>query len=346
MGTQKLYLELTDKCNLNCKMCYRESWSQVFGDMKDDTLNKLANELKTQDEIKEIVIGGIGEPTFAKNFIVALELLKDYKITLTTNGTLIDEEMAEYIVKYVDTVTVSIDGASDKYREIRGASLDTLESNIKRLNKLKHLNKSKTPKIDVQCVLSNENSDEIFKVMDIARELEANRVIVSNIIPQVETNKDSILYTRYENSEIKNLFQKIMLHGMHRGIKVSLPNCELKTMRNCSFVEDSCAFICSSGDVSPCYRFSHEYTEYVFGREKQINKFIFGNLEKDSLKDIWNSERYIEFRERILNNGYPSCLDCDLVDGCDYVIDTDMDCFGVSPSCGDCLWSRRFTQCP
>ena len=221
-----------------------------------------------------------------------------------------------------------------------------LESNIKRLNKLKRLNSSKTPIIDVQFVLSSENSDEIFKVMDIARALEANRIIISNIIPQVEANKDSVLYTRYENSEIKNLFQKIMLYGMHRGIRVSLPNYELKTMRNCSFVEDSCAFICSSGDISPCYRFSHEYTEYVLGREKKINKFIFGNIEKDSLKDIWSSEKYVEFRERILNNRYPSCLDCDLVDGCDYVVDTEMDCFGLSPSCGDCLWSRWFTQCP
>ena len=124
MGIKKLYLELTDKCNLNCKMCYRESWSKVVGDMQDDILNKLANELKTQNELNEIVIGGIGEPTFAENFKIALELLKDYKITLTTNSTLIDQEMAEYIVKYVDTVTVSIDGASDKYREIRGTSLD------------------------------------------------------------------------------------------------------------------------------------------------------------------------------------------------------------------------------
>lgn len=88
MLLKKLYLELTDKCNLNCKMCYRKSWEQNFCDMKDDLLIKLVNELKTHTKLKEIVIGGIGEPTFSKNFKMALELLKDYKLTVTTNGTL------------------------------------------------------------------------------------------------------------------------------------------------------------------------------------------------------------------------------------------------------------------
>lgn len=346
MGLQKIYIELTDDCNLNCKMCYRRSWGNVFGDMKNEVLHKLVNEIKEQDEIREIVIGGIGEPTYAKNFIKALELLKDYSITVTTNGTLINEELAEYLIQYVDNITVSIDGTPDTFQEIRGIELRLVENNIKMLNMLKDRHNSKKPVVDVQFVLSDENKNDIFKVIDIAKELKANRFIVSNIIPQIEVNKDSILYTRYENIEIKNLFQKIILYSMKKGIMVSLPNFELKTIRECRFVENSSAFICSSGEISPCYRFSHDYTEYVFGRKKQIKKFIFGSLELESLKDIWNHENYTKFRERLTNNKYPSCLDCNLVDGCDYVTGIEDDCFGLSPSCGDCLWSRTFTQCP
>lgn len=346
MHIEKIYLELTDRCNLNCKMCYRKSWAGMYGDMKDELLNKLADELKTYSGIKEIVIGGIGEPTYAKNFKRALELLKDYRLVLTTNGTLINEEIAEYLVKYVDAMTVSIDGASDKYKEIRGTNLDNVEKNIKLLNKVKQKYNSSTPVIDVQFVLSKENKDEIFEVIDIARDLGANRFVISNILPQTEENKDSILYTRYENKEIKEFFHEVIFYGLHKGIWVMLPNCELKTMRNCSFIEDSCAYICSSGDVVPCYRFSHEYTEYVFGREKKINKYIFGDFNKNSLMDIWNDEKYTKFRECILNNHYPSCIDCDYVNGCDYVMDTEVDCYIVSPSCGDCLWSRKFVQCP
>lgn len=346
MPIKKLYLELTDNCNLSCKMCYRRSWGQASGDMKEDVLYKLADELKMHSELREIVIGGIGEPTFATCFIRTLELLKDYRIILTTNGTLIDERIAEYLIKYVDVITVSIDGSTDKYAEIRGTGLNVLEKNIKGLNELKKKHNSRTPMIEVQFVLTDENRNEIFKVMDIAKDLNAGKFVVSNMIPQIEDNRDNILYSRYQNDEMKNLFNQIMVYGLHKGMRVNLPDYELRTIRNCSFMDNSAVFICSSGDVAPCYRFSHSYTEYVFGREKQINKSIFGNIKKDSLMNIWNNKEYTRFRERISNNFYPSCLDCSQVECCDYINDTEMDCYGLSPSCGDCLWSRRLVQCP
>lgn len=346
MQINKLYLELTDKCNLNCKMCYRKSWEQSFCEMKENVFNKLANELKKHTDLKEIVIGGIGEPTCSKYFKKALELLQDYKIIVTTNGTLLDEELSEYFIKYVDVVTISIDGLFDKYKEIRGINLDVIVKNIKDLNKLKDKFSSKTPLLDIQFVLSNENINEIFKVINLASNLKANKFIISNIIPQCAENKDSILYSRYENNTIKSLFNEVMIYALHKGIKVSMPNCELKTIRRCNFIENSAVFICSSGDVSPCYRFSHNYTEFVFGREKHVDKFIFGNIENDTLMNIWNNKEYNDFRGRILNSLYPSCIDCDFVDGCDYVNNTEADCYALSPTCGDCLWSREFVQCP
>lgn len=62
--------------------------------------------------------------------------------------------------------------------------------------------------------------------------------------------------------------------------------------------------------------------------------------------NIWNSLEYSNFRGRITNNLYPSCIDCDLVDGCDYAKNEKVDCYALSPSCGDCLWSRQFATCP
>lgn len=346
MPIKKLYLELTDKCNLNCKMCYRKSWEQDFCEMDEDMLIKLTDELKIHPELKEIVIGGIGEPTCSKHFRKALELLRDYKITVTTNGTLIDEELAEYFIKYVDVVTISIDGLFDIYKEIRGVNLDLIVENIRLLNRIKGKFSSKTPLIHIQFVLSSDNIKEIFKVMDLASDLKADKFIISNIIPQSLENKDAILYSRYENQNIKRLFNEVIVYSFRKGIKISIPNYELKTVRRCNFVKDSAVFICSSGDVSPCYRFSHSYTEYVFGREKQVQKFTFGNIKNDTLMNIWNSNQYNNFRERILNSLYPSCIDCDYVDGCDYVNNTETDCYAICPTCGDCLWSREFVQCP
>ena len=137
MPIKKLYLELTDRCNLNCKMCYRKSWEQDFCDMDEGMLIKLTDEMKIHPDLKEIVIGGIGEPTCSKHFRKAIELLKNYKITVTTNGTLINEELAEHFIKYVDVVTISIDGLFDIYKEIRGINLDLIVENIRLLNRMK-----------------------------------------------------------------------------------------------------------------------------------------------------------------------------------------------------------------
>ena len=43
---------------------------------------------------------------------------------------------------------------------------------------------------------------------------------------------------------------------------------------------------------------------------------------------------------------FPSCTDCKLLSGCAYIDDNEMDCWGNSPSCAECLWARRIIACP
>jgi len=97
--------------------------------------------------------------------------------------------------------------------------------------------------------------------------------------------------------------------------------------------------------VSPCYRFLHSYPEYVFGRPKQITAHSFGSLSEQSLLEIWTTPEFMRYRYNVLHGEYPSCPDCQWIDGCDMALNTDMDCLGNAPSCGDCLWGRGITVC-
>jgi hypothetical protein len=90
----------------------------------------------------------------------------------------------------------------------------------------------------------------------------------------------------------------------------------------------------------------HSYTEYIFGREKQVNAHSFGNVFKEPLYEIWNSSEYTLFRYIVGNALFPFCTDCPLRDSCDLVQTTDSDCFGNTPSCGDCLWAKGIIRCP
>lgn len=196
-------------------------------------------------------------------------------------------------------------------------------------------------------MLSSYNIEDVIQVKDLAVKLRAKTLILSNLIPMTEDGVEKILYTKYENKPMKEFFNKLRNEALRSGLQVKFPNCELKTERHCSFVENNAMLLCASGDIVPCMRFSHNYNEYVFGQKKEIKKYSFGNINngQHTLKSIWESPQYTKFRETIYCNLYTCCLDCDLVDSCDFTLSSEMDCNGFSPGCSDCLWSKKIAFC-
>jgi len=344
MTIRKLYLELTDQCNLNCQMCYRRSWENNAEDISSKTFYRVLEDIKKLECLKEIVLGGMGEPTVSNHFIPAMEKLKDHSLCVTTNGVIDDYEVIKAIARLAGKVIVSIDGLDQNFNKIRGGQLEKVCETISIINSLKNSNLG-FPEIHIQFVLSEDNINDIMGVMDLSVRMRAKSLIISNLIPMTEDYKEKILYTRYENKRIRAFFHFIWNESFKKGISVQFPNFELKTERRCSFIESDAALICSSGDVVPCLRLSHCYDEFVFGKKKKVLKHRFGNINQSSLQEIWNSSSYRKFRECVLYNMYPSCIDCDWSDGCDFVRSTESDCYGCAPSCGDCLWSRRISFC-
>lgn len=346
MGIRKVYLEITDECNLNCKICYREAWKHKPRHMEKEIVDEVIEQIKTTQGVEEIVLGGIGEPTLSPDILYVIEELNKYHITITTNGTLLYNGLNSALIEYVDAVVVSIDGLEKKFEELRGEELSTVIKNVKNIILERNKKGIKKPSVNFQFVASSENIDDIFGVIDLGGKIGINKLIISNLLPQTEENKDKILYTRYENKYMKELLSKASNYSFKKGVSLILPNIELKTERRCRFIEEDAIYINSLGDIVPCYRFAHTCNEIVFSRKKTIEKFEFGNVMNKSLIDIWNSKEYKEFRKMVYNNLYPSCTDCDLVEGCDMVKDGETNCYSINPSCGDCLWSRNIIICP
>ena len=346
----KVYLELTDRCNLNCAICYRKSWDdESFNlDMDDAMLETVFESLQQVKGIKKIVLGGIGEPLYHPRFNYVVEQLAEYPLHITTNGTMLSDEHIETIVGTVQEMTVSVDGVGKAFESIRGIGLNVVVEGLRRLQKRKKELDTAWPKISLQFVASKENIDEIYDVLDLAHELGCGKLILSNLIPQTEENKDQYLYdfASLEQNKTQKLFHKIRMYSHRKAVTVQFPQSVLKSERECAFITDVTTYVTAGGDVSPCYRFSHPYEEYVFGRKKQVSKHSFGNLKEQSLLEIWNDVEYKRFRYQIHCNFYPSCMDCDLVEGCEYATETKEDCYGVQPTCADCLWARKFVMCP
>lgn len=344
MPLKKLLIELTDYCNLDCEMCYRKTWTQSVGHMTNERLSGLLNQIKQQPMLEEIVLGGIGEPTCHPRFYEVLEALAAYPLTVTTNGTTLSPEMARQLAKYAKRIVVSIDGTAKQFQAIRGYDYERLIGQLSALQSVRGVEGNRHELV-VQMVISSDNEDDVPEIIALCAQLKASELILSNLIPVTAAQTKQILYTQGDYSQRLQKQHYWRNLAMRKGLGLKLTEGKLKTDRYCRFIEQDSGVITAGGLVVPCYRLAHDGKEYVFGRPKQLKRHSFGSIEDQTLEQIWESEGYVSFRKMVMGNRYPSCPDCDLADGCDYVNSSEGDCYGNGPSCADCLWSRNIVYC-
>ena len=361
---ERLYLELTNRCNLSCEMCYRHNWNEPLGDMSAEVLSSISAELATFPDLKEVILGGIGEPTIANTFRKAVAMFTPrYDVTVTTNGTTLDDEMIEFLITHgvarivmsVDSTDVktfeslrheNIQGLLESTRKIAKRKREKIQGLAERKRQIANKNIKWIPEIIWEFVAMKSTLPYLVETIRQAGPLGVDRISVSHILPMREEMITETLYHPTLLPETEQTFEKAFKMGMTKGVEVILPRSVLETERYCNFVETQSAVVRWDGEVSACYRFLHSYPEYVFGRHKQIAAHSFGSLKEQSLLDIWTSHEFMRYRYHVLNGIYASCPDCKWVNGCDIVLRADMDCLGNAPSCGDCLWGRGITVCP
>lgn len=343
MPPRKLYVELTSACNLDCATCYRRGWSEGARDMDPGIFRSLARQSRELDSIRTVVLGGIGEPSASPLFGEALEAFGDRDLVVTTNGVGLDAEAIAWLARRASLVVISVDGLDENLRRIRGVGLDALLGTVRRL--VAERRDGGRCRVEFQFTLAASNATDLVPVVDLAADLGVDAVTVSHLLPQEAGAAADIMYGRHGRAEAARLFEAVRLRAFGRGVRVFLPPLELKTERRCAFAEDEAAYVNADGEVVPCYRFSHDGREYVWGRGKEVRKKPFGAILEASLGSIWDSAPYARLRRTLVEGRYPSCPDCDLLEGCDMVKDTASDCWANQPSCADCLWARGFMRC-
>ncbi len=153
----RLEIMVANKCNLNCRYCYAHGGdydceSQV---LTPESAKKYLRALFSERYISvDVVMLFGGEPTIAPDTIRTIcEFFEQYSslgliekmpiFTMVTNGTLIDEELAQTIQKYNIRVTVSVDGPpeiNDKLRvdKAGNGTFAKIERGIRLLQKVKN----------------------------------------------------------------------------------------------------------------------------------------------------------------------------------------------------------------
>ena len=117
---------LTRRCNLTCKHCYALSADHAYpGELTTDELFGVMDDLKAF-RVPVLILSG-GEPLLRPDLfeVAARAKAMGFYTGLSTNGTLIDEALAERIATLgFDYVGISLDGlraTHDRFRRLEGA---------------------------------------------------------------------------------------------------------------------------------------------------------------------------------------------------------------------------------
>ena len=350
-----LYVELSSRCNFSCLGCFRGSAPEdTEEDLPEDVMERILSSIDPKNGVKHLFLGGIGEPLLHPSVFSFIREASSAGagITIQSNGSLMDDKMIQFLVEIgVEKCVISYEtgGMGHAVQEEQLPGDEYLAgfpwSIIRKIRKARREAGKNKPFISMEWVLTSDSLADLKDFITTSIEEGVEELLFSNFLPVSKGLEDQILYSLDAPNEQGEFLTELLRRLRHR-VHYTVPNFSLPTERYCNFIEKSSAVVRSDGSLAPCYRLLHNSREVVGGKEMELHPYIFGSLRDSSLEKLWNSRDYLWFRFSVENSLYPSCLDCPLREGCEYLIDSDSHCWGGTPSCGNCLWSRRIILCP
>lgn len=189
----------TNRCNFNCKSCWRKSASKkeiekkYSEELSDERLLGLIDE-SAEIGVKEIALVGGGEPLCREVILELIKKIKSYgmKGDLVTNGSLLTQEIIETLVDIGWTrIKFSIDGANPELQDrLRGKKcFNKIINNVKLLDKAKKEKNKNFPRIGFNVVVSNQNYKDILNIIELAHKVNCNEILVLPITVFSEEGK-------------------------------------------------------------------------------------------------------------------------------------------------------------
>lgn len=310
-----MVVTLTSNCNIRCLMCkvHKYNWQ-----LPDKTKNEI---IKLMPYLESIVWLG-GEVFLYKHFDELFEQAckNDVVQDIITNSMLLNEERIIKLLKNNVNLAISVDGVTkDVFEHIRvGASFDKLIENLELIkfyrNKFNSQNhyrmnslilKSNYKQIEqfidfahkygfnnlfIDCISTDLNSqenifyyyrdDEAVKYINSVKQKIADKAKAYNI--DFNNNIPSIEYLDYTKDDIKKVKEEIVIGCDKWGENFDIPVHNKEIKEKYCFVPWKKLFVDKDGYIRPdCFC---------------KNDRSIGNVFKDSLFDMWNSDKMKIYR--------------------------------------------------
>lgn len=285
-----LHIAATQLCNFKCYYCAKSLGNECLKEKGYEPVNLDYNVfLKIMDQLsefpqklKQIQFTGLGEPFVNKDMPKMIHEITKRNVTemvgIYTNGTLLTREMTDALKgSGLSQIILSVQGlSSKKYKEVTGTEIDfeKFVNNIEYFYKNRENCRLYIKIIDAE--LEDGEKEKFYKIFGDM----CDRIYIEHLI-----RSQPIM-----NDKCKTVDSRLTLYG------------EKTIVRNVCPVLFYGMQIDSTGRVFPCLQLTLP------------KEFCIGDVNKQTLIEIWHSDKLRHFRQLHLKGlrfSYPICADCD-----------------------------------
>jgi MoaA/NifB/PqqE/SkfB family radical SAM enzyme len=326
-----LVYEATMRCNLHCEFCYVGDLLNLEGEWRQElTLEALRRAFPDQDGLQVSLTGG--EIFMRKDLMQVLDLFQEKGYAcgyLTTNGTIINEERADALAALARTgflrhISVSIDGPGELHDKARGmkGTFERTAGGLRRLQAAARAQGSPL-RVSINTTVARESLEALEQMVDVAEELGVDAIGLNHLMYSTPEEVAETLALLGETDptvvstfvtddpgvtpdEVREKVAALAAKCRQRGILFDFrPKVHPQLMESYytpgANLEGRCL-----------YPFLH--ARVSFSGKAYFCPFIrieVGDLTTSTLEEVWNSERYVELRRRLVENElFPVCRRC------------------------------------
>ena len=276
----KVGIEPTTACNLRCPACVSglRSFTRPTGMLELELFQQMIDEL--HPELIYLLMYFQGEPFLNKQFLEMVRYASDRKlyVATSTNGHYITPENAKTVVESgLSEIIFSIDGTTQQsYATYRiGGKLERVIQSMEYLLEARQQLGKLNPFVILQFIVLKPNQHQIEEVKALGKRVGVDHVAIKTAqLYDFEEGHELIpdigRYSRYRKNtegryEIKNKLEN-QCWKMWQGMEITW-----------------------DGKVLPC----------CFDKDAQ---YIMGEFPANSMREIWESEGYQDFRKQLLSS--------------------------------------------
>lgn len=293
----------TNICNHSCWFCAYRVDNLELGkgmNLKDqiskNKMSEIVNDLISM-KVKAVTFSGGGEPLLYEHICSSIKKLSgaDIKVGIITNGSFLENEVAEVVAKEATWVRVSMDYFDEKsLRKSRKSRVGEFDRIILNMKNFASMNSNCS--LGVSFVITNDNSSNIFEIVSLLKDIGVEHVKLSGVVTDSDGEKSNE-YHKENHLLINKQIEKC----------VSLESDEFKIINhyhNLSSCFKKSYLSCPSAQLLTII--GADESVYACQDKAYSESGLLGSISKMSFKEFWQSRIN---RQRLL--GLNPSKDCD-----------------------------------